>query len=307
MSDLKSLVELGKLTEPATALIEKISNAVGILYEPRRIIKLAEAQAHADLINFNSKKNLTDLEQRAIASLIEKEKIKQDNVEKITINAISSLSNDAKPEEISNDWLNYFFNQCEIITEPDMQRVWGEMLARKASSSTEYSKRTLSVLATLEPSDARLFTKFCAFTATIAGIPELLIYSNDANIYVDNEVDFGNALHIQSLGLIHFSDSGYALDVSEVLTSDELNEGTSNFDLQYFDKKYEISFKNEDQPMTKSGKIHVSTGLANFTTTGKELFRICSPRPNHEFEKYLRRQLKKDGFDLVTIIGPSND
>ena len=41
MTNGNVIIELGKLSEPATVLIEKISNATGILYEPKRIIKKA--------------------------------------------------------------------------------------------------------------------------------------------------------------------------------------------------------------------------------------------------------------------------
>ena len=40
-----SLVNLGEWSKPATVLIEKISGAVGTFYEPRRIKKVAEAEA----------------------------------------------------------------------------------------------------------------------------------------------------------------------------------------------------------------------------------------------------------------------
>ena len=50
MSEGNSTVSLGDLAKPATVLIEKVSNAVGVLYEPRRIKKKAEAEAEAEKI-----------------------------------------------------------------------------------------------------------------------------------------------------------------------------------------------------------------------------------------------------------------
>ena len=37
MSDGGSLINFGDLSKPATILIEKVCNAVGIIYEPTRI------------------------------------------------------------------------------------------------------------------------------------------------------------------------------------------------------------------------------------------------------------------------------
>ena len=48
MAEGSSVVNFGDISKPATVLIEKISGAVGVLYEPRRIKKKAEAEAEAD-------------------------------------------------------------------------------------------------------------------------------------------------------------------------------------------------------------------------------------------------------------------
>jgi len=45
MADGTSLINLGDLSKPATVLIEKISAAVGALYEPRHIKRVAQAEA----------------------------------------------------------------------------------------------------------------------------------------------------------------------------------------------------------------------------------------------------------------------
>lgn len=47
LADGKSLIDLGDLSKPATVLVEKVCNAVGILYEPRRIRQRAKAEADA--------------------------------------------------------------------------------------------------------------------------------------------------------------------------------------------------------------------------------------------------------------------
>ncbi|MEZ8046985.1 hypothetical protein AB6D94_24130 [Vibrio sp. 10N.247.310.56] len=63
MSEGNSVVNLGDISKPATVLIEKISNAVGILYEPRKIKKLAKTNAEADKIKLLAQLELSDIEQ----------------------------------------------------------------------------------------------------------------------------------------------------------------------------------------------------------------------------------------------------
>jgi hypothetical protein len=50
MSDGNSIINLGDLTKPATTLIEKISDAVGVLYQPRQIKRLAKAESEESLL-----------------------------------------------------------------------------------------------------------------------------------------------------------------------------------------------------------------------------------------------------------------
>lgn len=50
MGEGNSLVNLGDLSKPATVLIEKISDAIGALYKPRQIKRIAQAEAEAEKI-----------------------------------------------------------------------------------------------------------------------------------------------------------------------------------------------------------------------------------------------------------------
>ncbi len=84
MSNGKSLVDLGELSKPATVLVKKVCNAVGILYEPRRIRKRAEAEADAEKIKALASTELNEIQQRAIDRLIHQEARRQENIEAIT-------------------------------------------------------------------------------------------------------------------------------------------------------------------------------------------------------------------------------
>lgn len=57
MSDDKStsLVNLGDLSKPANTLIEKVSSAIGGIFEPWQIKRVAKAEAEAGLIKQRQK------------------------------------------------------------------------------------------------------------------------------------------------------------------------------------------------------------------------------------------------------------
>lgn len=301
MTDGKSLVDLGKLSQPATTLIEKISDAIGVWYEPRRMVKQAQAQAHVDLIKFNSARQLSELEQRAMESFVAREAKKQDNIERITANAINSLSTDSEPEEISSDWLSYFFSKCEYISEPEMQRVWGEILARKASDATEYTRKTIEILSILESADAESFISFCAYAVFCKNTPELYIFDTASNFYREKDVNFGASLHLQTLGLITYHTEGYSREISADLKDDDNDEDNFSLPMQYFDQKLEIIIPKITNGL-KNDDLALNHGQVCLTTAGMELLSICNAKSDPRFLAHWRNLLKKEGWDLIQIL-----
>lgn len=49
-----NLINLGKLSKPATVLIEKISDAVGGIFKPYQIVRVAKAESEANRIQAES-------------------------------------------------------------------------------------------------------------------------------------------------------------------------------------------------------------------------------------------------------------
>jgi len=92
MSDDKSisLVDLGKLSKPADTLIKKVSTAVGGIFKPWQIKRVAKAEA--GLIKAKSELEITDLHHRAMHRFVEEEEAKrQENMEAITEKALPQL------------------------------------------------------------------------------------------------------------------------------------------------------------------------------------------------------------------------
>lgn len=124
MSDGNSIINLGGLAKPATVLIEKVSNAVGVLYESRRIIKRAEAEVEAEKIKALAGIKLNEIEQRGIKRFVHQEARKQNNIENITAKAVSAIPPDAKTEDLEEDWVAHFFDKCDKISDEQMQSLW---------------------------------------------------------------------------------------------------------------------------------------------------------------------------------------
>ncbi|MBT4662798.1 MAG: DUF2806 domain-containing protein [Candidatus Marinimicrobia bacterium] len=103
---------------------------------------------------------ITEIEQRDLVRHIHEEGKKQENVEKITADALGQLQDHPKPENINNDWITNFFDKCRLISESEMQSLWSRLKTGEANKPGSYSKNTISIISNLEKSDAQYIYKF---------------------------------------------------------------------------------------------------------------------------------------------------
>ena len=215
-----SLVNIGELTKPATALIEKSSDAVKGALRPRQIRRvgsaetdveaerirvLAQAEADASRIQAEGEIEVTDLHRRAFRRSIEEEASYQGNMESILGQAIPQLTGDASPDEVEDDWYTNFYDKCRITSDDEMQNLWARILAGQANNPGAFSRRTVNLVADLDKRDAQLFTNLCCFGWVISGRVTPLIFDVQHDIYNRHAINFNTIGHLESLNLIHFA------------------------------------------------------------------------------------------------------
>ena len=254
---------LTALSQPATTLIEKISSCVGILYEPTRIRRNAEAQADADKILAISQLEIADIQKRALTRFVKEETIKQRNIESVIGKAIPAIEQDAKTENVDNDWLVKYFEKVRYVTDDDMQNLWAKILAGECNNKGSFSKMTLNVVDELDKDDAILFSSLCSTVFSINNEYRPLIYEPNDITYTGIGINYGKLLHLESLGLISFNSiTGYTLQGFK-----------KNVIIDYFGTKVLLEFANESNN-------DFSLGVALFTQAGKQLFPICGSVKN---------------------------
>jgi hypothetical protein len=281
MSDGGALINLGDISKPATVLIEKVSNAVGIIYEPTRIRRKAVAEAEATKIAA-----LAALEQRALERLVHQEARKQENIESITAQAASNLSKDANVENLDEDWVAHFFKQCDTVSDKEMQSLWSRILAGEATTPGIFSKRTVDFVSSIDKKDADLFTTFCQF-AWMLGEVSPLIYDIKDEIYSKQGLTFSSLKHLDSIGLISFESlSGYQ------------RKGFGKYaHFFYFGRPTLIEF-----PADADNSIE--TGHALLTNTGSELAAVCGASINQDFYDYVISKWHSKGLILSSVWNP---
>jgi hypothetical protein len=201
MSESNALINLGDLSKPATVLIEKVCNAVGVLYEPTRVRRAAQAEADAERIKALARVELTALQERAVERLVHQEERKQQNIEDITSQAASRLPPDASPEQLDEDWVAHFFKQCETVSDKEMQSLWAKLLAGEAAKPTTYSKRTVDFVTAMDKRDAALFTLLGRFVWSL-GDPTPLILDPSADFLKAIGLTFTSLKHLDAIGLV---------------------------------------------------------------------------------------------------------
>lgn len=284
MSDGNSLINLGDISKPATVLIEKVSNAVGVLYEPRRIRKKAEAEVEAEKIKALASIELNEIQQRAIDRLVHQEARKQQNIEEITAQAATSLGADAKVEELEEDWVAHFFKHCDTVSDKEMQSLWSRLLSGEATKPGSFSKRTVDFIASMDKKDALLFTDFCQYCWFINDILPMIYEFND-EVFNKNGINFSALKHLDSIGLISF----------ESLSAYKRVGFGKYARVFYFGQPIIIEFNKDHDNEIELGKVLL-------TQAGQELAPICGAQRNNEFYEYVIAKWYKQGLILSTPL-----
>lgn len=280
MSD-SALIQLGELTKPATILIEKVSDAVGGLFRPWQIRRVAEAEAEAEKIKAISKIEITDLQYRSINRLFIEESKKQTNMEEITRKALPELSEQSRPKEVDDDWITHFFDKCRLISDEKMQLLWAKVLAGEANSPGKFSKRTVSLLSSIDKSDAELFASLCSFSWHVLNMVPL-IYDVQHSVYSERGVKYISLKHLDDIGLISFNG----------ITSYQLLNLPQRLPVFYCDRPILIEFKKSENNIFDMG--HVS-----FSKCGLELAALCPVKENTEFKDYVIERWRAFGYNIT--------
>lgn len=277
MSDDKStsLVNLGNLSKPADTLVKKVSAAVGGVFRPWQIERVAKAQAKADLIRAQSEIEITDLHRRAMHRFVEEEAQRQNNMEDITEKAFSKLDDDSDPSKMDDDWVTNFFDRSRIVSDDEMQELWAKVLAGEANAPGTYSKRTVNFLSDLDKRDAELFQNLCSF-GWIVGSFTPLVFDSQADIYNQKGINFNSLTHLDSIGLIQFQN----------LAGFQRTGLPKSFQVYYCGQPITLEMPEQEGKDLPIGKVLL-------TQVGKELVPVCAAPGVDGFIEYVKKQWSK--------------
>lgn len=271
--------------KPIDKLIETVSQGIGILYEPKRIRKKADAEAYRleKLEEAKAKglilKSDAELEiiERAQERFAHREINRQINLESIVEKSTKHLGESVSEEPVDEDWRTRFFNKAQDVSYEDMQEIWGKILAEEVTQPGKISFRTLDVISNLSKKEASLFKVACR-----------LAFSNGAILKFDTKnsfdsfgLNYTNLLVLRSAGLIYDSDS---LNVTFP------NIHGINGAILIFGKTKLLC--------QKENAIDYKFNQVKFTPSGKELMNTLDSDKNDEYLNKFIEEQKKKGYDF---------
>ncbi|MFI3245405.1 MAG: TIGR03899 family protein [Ferrimonas sp.] len=210
----------------------------------------------------------------------------QQNLEGIVKQALIGSNNNTQAHELDPDWWHRFQQLAEQIHNPQMQRMWGKILATEMVQPRSFSLKALETLMQMNHRDAQTLTDAVAICGFLEQDPTPLIitgYRTDAA--------YGGFLRSteQSLAL-----TVYGLPYSAVLTLKELGLlhaveletsvlPNSQLSLQYGAERLQMQCRHP--------RLHLR--YYRFSHTGQELARLVECPPNNDYIAHLKQLAPK--------------
>lgn len=273
------------LVSPCEKLITMVGSAIGKVYEPRHIRKMADARVYelskigkamrelADInITYENGEVALDTEdfkrlmQRTQNRIAYQEITKQLNIESIVDKAYELLKNEngVTNEPVDQDWTNRFFNIIGDISNSEMQDLWARILSGEIKRPGSFSMRTLESIRNISTEEAQIFQKI---------IPLILRHGNTYFVVSDDNI-------LNKYGLV----------VSDILALDEcgLIDSTPTLSLNFNIEKDKSSHLLSDTLMIDIKGIQkestkIAIGIYKITKAGAELFNILVHEPYQDY------------------------
>lgn len=265
MGDKYNLIDFENIIEPAAGVVnnfvDKISGALGWMVTPKNI-KPSIIEANKSIIEeISNRQDINPIERAAIVSNYKKIVKEYKNQVDIMRIAVEHLDPSSVSENVSNDWITFFFDKVKDVTEDYMKEIWGKILAGEFNEPGTYTKRLLHTLSIMDGNMASTFQKIrssCFYRE-----PHLLTF-----IYRTNNSTIDNTKKYRDLGMIF-------KDFRELDSLGLIEYRFPDFYTIQNNSKI-IYYGNKVIRLTSDKKV-LETGNVSLTEIGKQICRITEP------------------------------
>lgn len=209
-------------------------------------------------------KSLQELTSRTLNRFTYQELKKQLNIEKTIEYAYEELKNDEdiSDEPVNEDWILRFFNSVENISNEELQKVWGRILAGEIKTPNSYSYRALEVLKNMTPKEIEIFQKIAKISLKLEN---MYFIPCDKNVLKKTGFTFDDLFLLEGCGILTTRD----------LT---LTYKINNSDKVFIQNDTYISFA-----LPKAGINELTLDVYVFNQSGNELIKSLTAKKDHEY------------------------
>jgi hypothetical protein len=235
-------------------------------------------------LQISSSKDLTripdiDLSARIDERILFQDAQRQINLESITAIAADQLKDEGEIESdpIDQDWFNKFFRYSEDISNEEMQKLWGKILAGEILRPKSFSLRTLEIIRNLSKEEADIITKVANFC--INANHDYFLFKGDDNAYEKYNISSYDIFLLTELGILQ---SGSFLTFRLSKTT------TGNKTIMILGKKILVVERQPNSP-------EVFIPIEIFTSVGKQILKLLDIDAHEEYFNEYAKYLAKKG------------
>lgn len=200
-------------------------------------------------------------EQRELGEAIRQ----QNNLEAVLETAFYEIEQvtESSDESVDEDWFVRFLDIAKDISNEDMQRIWGKILAGEISKPGSFSLRTLDIVRNLSQKEAAVFQRVAPLIIIAIPSGACVISREHVTKY---GVTYGEIVRLDECGLVN---SNPFLSLTATVS----------------DEDHALALNRSVALGAKSATnaTEISTGVYTLTAAGQELFRIVETEPNDEY------------------------
>ena len=184
--------------------------------------------------------------------------------------AMNAFDENARPEDLDDDWIAQFMDRVRLVSDKDFQTIWGRLLATECNAANSIPSRVMMVLSQMDRDDAVLFRNLCSLSVEIEGDYSPIIEYQKFKDYAKWGITFDNIINLMALGLIEHNLSNLS---GGYLVRPDSKKRKKCIRVKYFDYVYE--FPQDIQEIEVGHVIFTKTGQALCKTIEKSRKRAC--------------------------------
>lgn len=258
---MNSLISFDGFADVANNLIDKLSEAMGWI--------ATHSTPNREAINTYIKEvqesNYDPLTKAALISHAKKTIREYSNQCNVVQNAMQHMLPSARPEEVDNDWMAQFMDKARLISDSEVQMIWGRILAEECNNPNSIPKGLLHILEQMDRKNATDFSQICAVSVRFVDeggevFCPIVVRGTHKEFYDKIGLTYDSLVDLASIGLIEqdtFLGSG-------VYTMGDLAQPAV---IKYHDQKFELP----------EGVNKVNVGCVILTRQGQALCKALSP------------------------------